>query len=174
MFSLAILYQCFRDVPLSLCPGTKNFFVLVSLFPRTKAGAHVPGQNHFPKRTKKQEMYIQKQEKDILKQERTFQNRKGHFKTGKDVLKQEIIEKNSDCPVPHPVKDFDRKVFIVPSRRILAACPGPSYGKILSLSVVSLSWDNEDTSVPLSRKVVLFHFFGNTILNPKKYTNQHF
>ena len=67
---------------------------------QTLLSRDVPGQNHFPKRTKKQEMYIQKQEKDILKQERTFQNSKGHFKTGKDVLKQEIIEKNSDCPVP--------------------------------------------------------------------------
>jgi hypothetical protein len=47
----------------------------------------------FPKEHKKQEKDVPKQEKDDLKQERTFQNRKGRSKTGKDVLKQEIIEK---------------------------------------------------------------------------------
>ena len=41
------------------------------------------------------------------------------------------------CPVPRPFPDFDRKLVIVPSRvpsRILTGCPGPSHGKISSLS----------------------------------------
>ena len=50
----------------------------------------------FPKEDKKQEKDVLKQEEDILKQEndmskqeRIFLNRKGHSKTGKDILKQE-------------------------------------------------------------------------------------
>ena len=33
-----------RDVPLSLCPGTKKNLVPVSLCPGTRAGAKIPGQ----------------------------------------------------------------------------------------------------------------------------------
>ena len=33
-----------RDVPLSLCPRTKNFLVPVSFCPGTRAGANIPGQ----------------------------------------------------------------------------------------------------------------------------------
>ena len=33
-----------RDVPLSLCPGTKKNLVPVSLSPGTRAGAKIPGQ----------------------------------------------------------------------------------------------------------------------------------
>jgi hypothetical protein len=78
----------------------------VSLCPRTRAGANVPGQtplsrpvpgqNNLPKGTKKQEKDVPKQEKDIpkqkkdvlnqekdvLKQKRTFQNRKRCSETG--------------------------------------------------------------------------------------------
>ena len=70
-----------RDVP-----GQKYFLVRLFRWPRTRAGAKipgqtplsrdVPGQNHFPKKTKKLEKDVLKQEKDVLKQE-------------KDVLKQE-------------------------------------------------------------------------------------
>ena len=49
-------------------------------------------------------------------------------------------QKNSDCSIPVP--DFDR-----------LSQPATSVGKILSLSHFPLSWDNEGTSVPLSRKV---------------------
>ena len=58
--------------------------------------------------------------------------------TGKYFLKQEIIEKNSDC---QPVARF-------------SACP-----------IVPLSRDNERASVPLSRKVTLSHLVGNAITN---------
>ena len=83
---------------------------------RDKGRSKNPGTKSLFQKTKKQEKDILKQEKDVLKQGRISRIEKGRSKTGKDVLKQEIIEKNSDCPVPHPVKDFDRKVFIVPSR----------------------------------------------------------
>jgi hypothetical protein len=50
-----------RDKGRSKCPGTERF---------------VPGQNHLPKKAKKQKKDVVKQEKDVLKQE-------------KEVLKQE-------------------------------------------------------------------------------------
>ena len=50
-----------RDVPLSLCPGT-----------RTGANPSVPRQNHLPKATEEQEKDVEKQEEDVLKQERNF------------------------------------------------------------------------------------------------------
>jgi hypothetical protein len=42
-----------RDVPFSLCPGTKKILVPVSLCPGTRAGANVPGQNEFKNFKKK-------------------------------------------------------------------------------------------------------------------------
>jgi hypothetical protein len=47
-----------RDVPLSLCPGTKNFFCPGVPLSRDKIT--------FPKEHKKQEKDVPKQEKDIL------------------------------------------------------------------------------------------------------------
>ena len=65
------------DNPLSLCPGTK-------------AGAKIPGQNHFPPKNQKTgkgrsktEKRRSKTGKDILKQKRTFKNRKRMFKNRK-------------------------------------------------------------------------------------------
>ena len=61
-------------------PGQRNFLVPVSLCPGTRAGANVPGQtplsrdvpgqNHLPKKAKKQEKVVVKQEKDVPKQEK--------------------------------------------------------------------------------------------------------
>ena len=71
-----------RDVP-----GQKYFLVLLSLCPGTRPGAKIPGQtplsrdvlgqNHFPPKKKPGKRYS---------------------KTGTDVLKQEIIGKNSVGP----------------------------------------------------------------------------
>ena len=68
-----------RYVPWEV-PGQTRRGRLVVPLSRARAGANVPGQNHLPRETKKQE-------KDVLKQE-------------KDVLKQKIVGKISDCPVP--------------------------------------------------------------------------
>jgi hypothetical protein len=61
-------------------PGQRNFLVPVSLCPGTRAEANVPGQtplsrdvpgqNHLPKKAKKQEKVVVKQEKDVPKQEK--------------------------------------------------------------------------------------------------------
>ena len=57
-----------RDVPLSLCPGTKAGAKIPGQTPLSR---DIPGQDHFPKKD------VLKQEKDVLKQEN-------------DVQKQEI------------------------------------------------------------------------------------
>ena len=49
------------------------------------------------------------QDKGRSKNPRSSKTGKVHSKTERDFLKQEIIEKNSDCPVPRPVPDFDKK-----------------------------------------------------------------
>jgi hypothetical protein len=58
-------------------PGQKYFFVPLSLFPGTRAGAKILRQTPlsqdkitFPKKTKKQEKDVLKQEKYVLKQEK--------------------------------------------------------------------------------------------------------
>ena len=56
----------------------------------------------------------------------------------------EKSDKISDCPVPCPVPDFDRKIVIVPSRvpsRILTGCPGSSrpFARFWACPVVLLS-----------------------------------
>ena len=103
---------------------------------QTPLSREVLGQNHFPKSALKTEKGRPKTEKrrsktkkrHVLKQERMFLNRKGQSKTGKDVLKQEIIEKK----------------VIVPSRvpsRILAGCHDQS---------CTVPWQDFEL-VPLSR-----------------------
>ena len=77
-----------RDVPGQCGTGQKYFLVPLSLCPGTRAGAKIPGQTPLSR--------------DVF--------------TGKDVVKQEIIGKNSDCPAPHPVPDFDRLSRPVASR----------------------------------------------------------
>jgi hypothetical protein len=52
-----------------------------------------------PPKPKKKEKDVLKQEKDILKQKGCTKTGKVRSETGKDVLKQEIIGENSDCPV---------------------------------------------------------------------------
>jgi hypothetical protein len=79
-----------REGSLSLCPGTKIFFCLA-----------VPGQGQEQKyRDKLLCPRTKSLSKKKKKRKRTFENRIGRYKTGKvssktgkDVLKQEIIEK---------------------------------------------------------------------------------
>jgi hypothetical protein len=75
--------------------GQKYFLVLLSLCPETRAGAKIPGQNHLPK------IHKTKTEKHCSIPGKV------NSKTGKDVLKQEII---------------GNKILIVPPRP--ASCCG--------------------------------------------------
>ena len=102
-------------------PGQKYFLVPVSLCPRTRAGAKIPGQTPLSLDAQGQNYFPPKKQKTGKGRSKTG---KGHSETGKDVLKQEIIGKNSDCPGPSRV----------PSR-ILIGCPGSSRGKILQLLI---------------------------------------
>jgi hypothetical protein len=79
-------------------PGQINFLVPVSLCPRTRAGANVPGQTPLSRDKITFLKNPPEQEKDVLKQEKEVLNRKGRSKTGKvrsktgkDVLKQEKV-----------------------------------------------------------------------------------
>ena len=73
-----------RDVPLSLCPGTKIFpcpFVPGQVQEqKSRDKLLCPGMSQdkiiFPPKNKEQEKDILKQEKDVLKQEKMFSNRK--------------------------------------------------------------------------------------------------
>ena len=79
-----------RDVPLSLCPGTKNFSCPGVPLSRDKGRSKCPGTNSsVPGRPgaksppKNQEKDVLKQKKGVLKQENDV------LKQEKDVLKQE-------------------------------------------------------------------------------------
>ena len=106
-----------RDVPLSLCPGTKIFPCPAVPLSRDKGR----GKNHrqksrdkllcpgtsrnkitYPKNPKKQEKDVLKQRKDALKQEGMFYTEKVYSKTGKGVAKQEIIGKKLWLSRPIP------------------------------------------------------------------------
>ena len=65
---------------MSLCPGTRAG---ANVPGQTPLSRDVPGQNHPPKKAKKQEKVVVKQEKDVLKQEKEV------LKQEKEVLKQE-------------------------------------------------------------------------------------
>ena len=67
-------------VPVSLCPGTR---AEANVPGQTSLSRDVPGQNHLPKKAKKQEKVVVKQEKKIPKQEKDVP------KQEKEVAKQE-------------------------------------------------------------------------------------
>ena len=67
------------------------------------------------------------------------------------------------CPILSRVPS---RILAVPACPVLNfGCPGPSRPlvRFLACSVVPLSWDKEETSVPLSRKVALSCPVGNPI-----------
>ena len=77
-----------KNISLSHCPLSRGKERSKNL--RTNSSVlGLPGQIHFHKRNQKTG-------------KGRFKTGKLSSKTGKDVLKQEIIGKNSDCPVPGP------------------------------------------------------------------------
>ena len=112
------------------CPRTKIFpcpFVPLSLCPRTRGGAKipgqnrqsrdVPGQNHFPPKKQKTGKVrfktgkgcsktgkeVLKQEKDALKQEKMFWNKKTYSDSPVPSLcHPRFWQKSSDCPASCP------------------------------------------------------------------------
>merc|ERR1712051_922 len=103
-----------RDVPLSLCPGTKKFPcpvvplsrdkkvlpVPLSLCPGTRAGANVPGQTPLSRDVSGQNEFQNFQKKDQIF---CFRTSFSCFRTSFSAV---------SCFVPRPIPDF--------------TCPGPS------------------------------------------------
>ena len=137
-----------RNVPLSLCPGTKNILVLLS---RDKGRSKNPAPNSsVPGRPRtKWIKNFQKNDDQI-----------SCFRTSFSVLK---------CPFPVLKCPFLLcPIFSRIPSRILAVpdfgCPIPSrpLERFLFRPVFPLSRDNKGSSVPLSRKVALSRHVGNT------------
>ena len=141
-----------RDVPLSLCPGTKkfprpavplsrdkkSFLVTLSLCPGTEAAAAKIPRRHY--------LVVKK---NVRKSEKLaifyFFFKNCIFACQNPVRPAScpgFWQKNSDCPIPRPVPDFDRLSW-----------PVLSHCKILSLSrcpFVPGQWRNFCPFVPKS------------------------
>merc|ERR1712051_665434 len=124
-----------RDVPLSLCPGTKKFPypvvplsrdkkvlpVPLSLCPGTRAGANVPGQTPLSRDVPGQNEFQNFQKKDQIF---CFRTSFSCFRTSFSAVSRFV---------PRPVPDF---TCPGPSRPgFYLSRPVPSHGKILSLSL---------------------------------------
>ena len=167
-----------QDVQLSLCPGTKILPCLVVPLSLEKGRNKNLGTNSSVSGRPGTKSLLQKKQKtgnghskkgqDVLKQKKEVRKQEKMF------LKQEIIGKNSDCPVPScTMSRIDTKIGIFPSRvlsQILIHCPVLFCGKILSLFRCPFVLGHYWTSVPLSQKVALFH---PAVGNPSKNTINH-
>ena len=115
----------------------------------------------FPKEHKKQEKDVPKQENDQIS---CFRTSFSCFRTSFPVLEHPFPVLEHPfllCPVLSRVPS---RILAVPARPVPDfSCPGPSrpLARFWACPVVPLSRDNEETSVPLSRKVVLSRPVGN-------------
>ena len=125
-----------RDVPLSICPGTKRFSCPVVPLSRDKGKSKCPGTSRdkftFPKEHIKQKKDVPKQENDQISCFRTtFSVLEHHF----PVLEHPFLLSHVLCRVPS-------RILAVPACPVPNfGCPGPSrpLARFLACSVVPLS-----------------------------------